>query len=429
MGQSESGARAEELSADRKALTIVALLAAWFVAVGLLVDTPAHILHGLVEIIASRDTLVTDYIGVGGMGAAFLNAGLLTLVCCFIYHRSGARVNGPAVACLFLVLGFALFGKNLLNVWCGVFGVWLYSRFSGEPFAKNINAAFFGAALAPVFSEIVFSTALPLAVSVPLGIATSTLIGFILVPVAARLFQAHQGYSLYNIGFTAGMVGAVVVALYRSYGFVSRPVFIWSTGNNGLLSAFLFASFAALAAGGVWLDRAGWRRQWMMLMREAGQAPADFIGGFGLGATLVNMAVAGSIATVYVLAVGGDLNGPVLGAILSVAGFASAGKHPRNILPVMAGVFLGSLAKPWNAHDPSMVLAALFGTNLAPIAGRFGWRWGIVAGFIHSSVVQTVGDLHAGLVLYNNGFGAGLVASVLTPVIVALRRGKEPPAS
>ncbi len=71
------------------------------------------------------------------------------------------------------------------------------------------------------------------------------------------------------------------------------------------------------------------------------------------------------------------------------------------------------------------MLAALFGTTLAPIAGRFGWHWGIVAGFEHSSVAQTVGQLHGGLVLYNNGFTAGLVAAVLLPVMLALRPAQE----
>lgn len=423
MSQSEPGHCAEDRASERRALLFIALHAAWFVAVGFLVDTPSNILQGLIRIVSSRDTLVTDYMGVGGMGAAFVNAGLLTLASCFIYFRSAARINGSAVACLFLVLGFALFGKNLLNVWFIVLGVLAYSKFKKECFAKNINTAFFGAALAPIFSEIVFSTTLPLQASLPLGIATCLLIGFILVPVSARLFQAHQGFSLYNIGFTAGIVGALVVALYRSYGFVPEPVFIWTTGNNGLLAAILFTSFVAFAVTGLCLDRGALKKQWR-LMGESGQAPADFLGEFGIGATLLNMSFTGSMATAYVLLVGGDLNGPTIGAILSVVGFSAAGKHPGNILPIMAGVFLGSLAKPWNAHDPSMVLAALFGTNLAPIAGRFGWHWGLLAGFIHSSVAQSVGDLHGGLVLYNNGFAAGLVASVVTPVIVAVQRSK-----
>jgi hypothetical protein len=121
-----------------------------------------------------------------------------------------------------------------------------------------------------------------------------------------------------------------------------------------------------------------------------------------------------------VLLIGGDLNGPVIGAILTIVGFAAYGQHPRNIAPIMAGVFLGSIAKPWSAADPGITLAALYGTTLAPIAGRFGWHWGLVAGFVHSSAAQSVGVVHGGLNLYNNGFAAGIVASVLAPVIIAL---------
>lgn len=128
----------------------------------------------------------------------------------------------------------------------------------------------------------------------------------------------------------------------------------------------------------------------------------------------------------YILAIGGDLNGPVIGAILTIVGFAAYGKHPRNILPIMLGVYLGSWAKPWGVDDPSILLAALFGTTLAPIAGRFGWHWGIVAGFLHSSVALTVGPVHAGLNLYNNGFAAGLVAAVLVPVIISIQEITKP---
>jgi hypothetical protein len=357
---------------------------------------------------------------VGGIGAACVNAGLLTLCVCLVYYRVGARMTGAAVACLLLVLGFALFGKNLLNIWGIVIGVWLFSRFKGEAFAVNINTAFFGVALAPIFSEILFSSSLTLAVSLPLAVLTSLAIGFVLAPAAAQLFKAHMGFSLYNMGFTAGLVGLLVVALYKSYGFVPDPVFIWTTGNNVLLGSFLSALFISMIAVGFWMDRAalaGMRK----VMATTGQSPTDFIALAGLGPTLANMGVCGAIGMAYILAVGGDLNGPVIGAIFTIVGFAAYGKHPRNIVPIMLGVFLGSLAKPWNADDPSILLAALFGTTLAPIAGRFGWHWGIVAGFIHSSAALTVGPIHGGLNLYNNGFAAGIVASVLVPVIIAIQ--------
>jgi hypothetical protein len=415
---------------DRVILRIVALYAAAFVVFGLAVDGPAAVARGLVTIVTTRDTLLTDYFGTGGIGAACVNAGLLTLCACFVYYKAGAKMTGAAVACLFLVLGFALFGKNLLNVWPIVAGVWLYSRFKGETFATHINTAFFGLALAPIFSEILFSTSLAPAVSVPLALATGLGIGFVLAPAAAQLFKAHMGFSLYNMGFTAGLVGTLVVALYKSYGFVPDPVFVWTTGNNLLLGGFLAVLFASMIGVGFWFDRdvpSGVRK----ILGTSGQSPTDFIALAGIGPALANMGLAGVIGAAYILAVGGELNGPVIGAIFTIVGFAAFGKHPRNIVPIMAGVFLGSLAKPWSADDPSILLAALFGTTLAPIAGRFGWHWGIVAGFVHSSAALSVGPVHAGLNLYNNGFAAGIVASVLVPVIIAIQSrtqpGREPP--
>ncbi|MCX5515289.1 DUF1576 domain-containing protein [Kaistia algarum] len=414
---------------DRGRLLLIAAGATLFLLFGLVVDGPVAAFRGLGAILMVRDTLVTDYMGVGGIGGAFLNAGLLTLIAAAIYRLSGAKIGGASIACLMLVLGFSLFGKNLLNVWFIILGVFLYSRFKREPFSAHINTAFFGAALAPIFTEILFSTTLTLPVAIPLAIATTLLIGFILVPAAAQLFKAHMGFSLYNMGFTAGIVGTLVVAIYKSYGFVPDPVFIWSRGNNLLLGVALYVFFLAVAGVAFRLDTTSLRRL-PDLLRLSGQSPTDFTGEVGIGPALLNMAITGSIGTTYVLLVGGDLNGPTIGAILTIVGFSAYGKHARNILPIMAGVVLGSLFKPWNVADPSIVLAALFGTTLAPIAGRFGWHWGLVAGFVHSSAALSVGFLHGGLNLYNNGFAAGIVAAVIAPVALAMSRreaGKEEP--
>ena len=216
-------------SSNRGVLLIVALFPLAFIAFALAVDSPRAIGEGLFSIVSSRDTLITDYIGLGGIGGAFMNAGLLTLIAIGFYVRTGAAISGASVACLFLVLGFGLFGKNLLNVWCIVLGVWLYARYQREPFAKHINAAFFGAALAPIFSEILFSSLLPLHVSLPLAMGTSLLMGFVLAPAAAHLFHTHMGFTLYNIGFVAGLIGTLTVAVFKSYGFVPVPVLFWNS--------------------------------------------------------------------------------------------------------------------------------------------------------------------------------------------------------
>ena len=53
------------------------------------------------------------------------------------------------------------------------------------------------------------------------------------------------------------------------------------------------------------------------------------------------MSLTGTIGLAYVLMVGGDLNGPVIGAIFTIVGFAAYGKHPRNIVPIMIGCVFG----------------------------------------------------------------------------------------
>ena len=93
---------------------------------------PAGVVSGLPKILLARDTLITDYIEIGGIGAACVNAGLLTFVTVAIYRLSGAAIGGGAMAAMLLVLGFGLFGKNLLNVWPIIGGVWFYSRYKGD---------------------------------------------------------------------------------------------------------------------------------------------------------------------------------------------------------------------------------------------------------------------------------------------------------
>jgi hypothetical protein len=210
--------------------------------------------------------------------------------------------------------------------------------------------------------------------------------------------------------------------MYKAFGYVPDPVFIWTNGANRLLATFLGLVFASMVVVGWAFDRSALERL-AIILKTSGRSPTDFIALAGCGATLANMGLAGAVGVIYVLATGGDLNGPSIGAILTIVGFAAFGKHPRNIAPVMVGVFLGALARSASPADPSLTLAALFGTTLAPIAGRFGFGWGIVAGFVHSAAALTVGPLHAGLNLYNNGFAAGIVAAFLVPVIVALRAG------
>ena len=413
----------KELSDNSKFL-ILAAYAFSLILFGFWSSSPQEIALGLQKIITSPDTLITDYIGVGGLGATLVNSGTLTLIFIFIFYRLKIAPTGFMVACLFTVAGCAFFGKNLFNVWFVVAGVFLYGKYHHKPFKDLAYAAFFGTALAPVVTEIIFSTDSVPWVKVPLGIGISLAIGFILPPVSANLLKVHQGFSLYNMGFTAGIVGTIVVSLLNSYGIVPVPQMIWTRGNNLILGSYLGLMFLSMLMVGIHLTSNPLekiRRIWA----SSGQLVTDFVIIEGFGASLINMGINGLIATLYILVVKGDLNGPTVGGILTIVGFSAFGKHPKNIIPIFLGVYLGTFGKHWNANDPSLQLAALFGTTLAPIAGKYGWSWGIIAGFIHSSAAQSVGVLHGGLNLYNNGFAAGIVATTLVPVIQSFEKIRQ----
>jgi hypothetical protein len=79
----------------------------------------------------------------------------------------------------------------------------------------------------------------------------------------------------------------------------------------------------------------------------------------------------------------------------------------------MAGVFFGTKIKIWDTSDPGAILAGLFCTTLAPIAGTFGPVFGFLAGYLHLELVMQICELHGGVSLYNNGFAGGIIAAVM----------------
>lgn len=68
------------------------------------------------------------------------------------------------------------------------------------------------------------------------------------------------------------------------------------------------------------------------------------------------------------------------------------------------------------------LVAALFVTTIAPLAGSYGFLTGVLAGFVHLSLVHFTGSLHGGLNLYNNGFTGGLVATVIVGVMKGYKK-------
>ena len=396
------------------------------IILGFIMDTPANILSGLYRIVTMQDLLITDYVYIAGAGAALVNAGIVTMISVCIIKFSGDPFNGFTIVEMGLMAGFSLFGKNCLNIWPIILGTWLYAKYQREPFSKYASVALLATALSPMVSYMALGS---IHASLPLGLLTGILIGFILPSLSAYTYKIQNGMNLYNMGFACGLFAMMVVPILTAFGDKPDSVLYWATHYNDvfiIVMGVLCTSMILMGFYGTgvppWAVWAGYRR----LLTTTGRAPSDYLRMFGAGPVLINIGVNGILGIIYVLAVGGELNGPTVGGIFTIMGFSAFGKHAFNIIPVMIGVALGAYGMHYTPDYPALQLAGLFGTTLAPIAGHFGWLPGILAGFIHSALVLQTGGPVAGLNLYNNGFSGGLIAIVLYPTITAIWKRRRP---
>ena len=389
-------------------------------------DTPGNIWTGMQRIILMEDSLITDYIELAGIGAAFVNSALVILASLLILWLVQDPLNGYTIVTLGLMGGFSLFGKNIFNIWPIILGSFLYARFRREPFVKYSNVSLLATSLSPVVSFVCFSGDWTSFIT---GILLGVCIGFVLPSLSAYTYRIQNGMNLYNMGFACGLVAMIMVPVMSSMGHAPTTAYYWAKGYNTTLGIFMAGLCLIFIIAGLffcnrppWAAWAGYRH----LLKATGRAPSDFLRTYGAAPVLINMGVNGLIGVVYILAIGGDLNGPTLGGIFTIIGFSAYGKHWRNITPVMLGVLIGGLTMQWNINDSSVQLAGLFCTTLAPISGYFGWPFGVLAGFLHASVVLHAGTPVEGIILYNNGYSGGLVAIVLYPVITAVVRHRRP---
>ncbi len=405
-----------EKIAGKEIQCFVVISIALFWLAAFLVDTPTEILKGMIRIVTSRDALITDYFEMGGYGAAFFNAGVVLLMGYLLLVGEKASFTGFTMAALYMNAGFAFFGKNPLNVWPILVGTILYSRFQHTRLSRYIYTALFGTCLAPFVTELVYILPFSVWINRVLAIATGILIGFILPPLSVHTASMHMGYNLFNVGFSAGILAFVIVCVLRSFGIETESTLIWREGVPPVLAVACYGYFLLAVVYGLFLN-GGKAKGLVKIMRHPGRAVADFVLMDGVGTTFVNMGIVGMTALTYILLIGGDLSGPVIGAILTVFGFAGFGVHLRNYIPVLLGVFLSTFINVFEATTPSIQLAAVFSMGVVPIAGQFGPIAGIFAGILHVAIVTCTNDMYGGLNLYNNGFSCGWVAIIMIPFL------------
>ncbi|MCM1539944.1 MAG: DUF1576 domain-containing protein [Blautia sp.] len=385
-------------------------------AAAFLCDSPADILEGMGKILTSRSVLITDYFVVGGMGASFLNASLVLTLGIILVLAEKIPFSGPTMAALFMNAGYGLWGKNPMTVIPIVFGIQIYCRIHHIKMSRHIYTTLYGTCLAPFVTEIYFLLHLPVWVRFLAAVLLGILIGFLLPPLSMHTASMHMGYNLFNVGFSAGILAFVAMCVMNSLGITSETVLLWQTGRPIGIVAGLYLWFVIVFLIGFFTGGRRWDGLKKIFSRP-GRAVTDFVLMDGASPTMMNMGLVGIICTTYILLIGGDFSGPVVGAILMAFGFSAFGAHVKNYLPVLAGVYLFTFVSQYDHTTPGIQLAAIFAVGLSPIAGQFGIAAGILAGILHSAVTMCTARFYGGLNLYNNGFSAGWVAIFMIPML------------
>lgn len=390
----------------------------------LLTTNIGELIEGLKLIFKANDILLTDYLALVGVGPTLINAALVLLINLWLLKKLDLKPNGIIISALFLLAGFSFMGKNIFNIWPFYFGGFLYSRYHNIPYKNVVIIDMFSTAFSPISSLIAELMSDHFMLVIVVTAIVGGFIGFIMPTISSHMVTFHSGYNLYNMGTAAGFVGMLVYSVLD----VSKiPI----ENNNLLLQRNDLGLIVFLAAYSLILIILGYRinnksfKGYRNVLKHTGRLVTDIMKHDGFGLSIMNMGILGLLSMSFVIVVGGVFNGPTIAAILTVIGFGSFGKHPRNVWPIVLGVCLGWVLFGIDQPISILVISALFGTTLAPVAGEFGALWGILAGMLHMTLVINIGVMHGGLILYNNGLSGGIVAAVVIPMIDAFKKEKK----
>ena len=394
-----------------------------FLVLSLTLEPISVMFNGYLKILTSPSILLTDYVYVGGISATLFNVFTILLLNIFIIRMLKQKISGPIFCGLYMIAGFAFFGKNVLNTLPIYLGIFLYSRFKHVPYRTLILSVLFSTGISPVVSYTIFGLGLPWFVGVPLGLVVGIIVGFIIPAVAVHTITFHEGYNLYNTGFALGVISVFVYALYTTIGFDVKTVALYDDTNNIALLCILIG-ISLFSIINAFIINPKVLRRYKRLIKTTGRMMSDYVRDFGKESVLFNFGLLGLVSTLLLVIFNIPINGILFGTILATIGTTSYGLHIKNVYPVWIGCALaialkkilgGTVALDMNL-DIGLVIAFFFASCLAPIAGKYGIIWGIVAGFMHICINPLSLTFQGGFDLYNNGFTAGFVAAILSVV-------------
>ncbi|MBC7240781.1 MAG: DUF1576 domain-containing protein, partial [Chloroflexi bacterium] len=154
------------------------------------------------------------------------------------------------------MIGFAFFGKNLLNTLPILFGCYLFSFLSRRHFSELVAVSMFTTALSPVVSLLIFDWHIRFEVAILVGV----MVGLVVPALARHLHFLHLGYNLYSTGFAAGIVGAVVASVIQGMGRPIDLLTVWTENKSNSPDIILLLLLSSLIVMGTLGERNAWRK-------------------------------------------------------------------------------------------------------------------------------------------------------------------------
>lgn len=397
------------------------ILALIMIILAFIFNTPKEIFVGYKNILLSSSILTTDYIAIGTLGGALVNAASILILNLVILRLLNLRMSGLIYAALYMILGFSFFGKNILNSLPIYIGIYLYAFLNKIPVKNLVISLLFSSGISPLVSYLIFGFDLAYYISIPLGIGAGIVAGLMVPAISSHTIKFHQGYNLFNVGFSLGIISLAFNGVLRAFNLRASEISILSNDHNLFLYLFVAILALVLLIAGIILNPKSFK---MIpdLYKRSGRLVSDYIRDYGVSIVMINQASLLTFEILICLIFKIKPNGAIFGTILAVSGFAGAGLHLKNTSFVMLGAILMCLITKTNITSTSIIIGILFSAGVAPIAGRYGIVAGIIAGMLHIAILPLCRSFQGGYDLYNNGFCAGFVACILIAIIEAFKK-------
>lgn len=397
------------------------ILALIMIILAFIFNTPKEIFVGYKNILLSSSILTTDYIAIGTLGGALVNAASILILNLVILRLLNLRMSGLIYAALYMILGFSFFGKNILNSLPIYIGIYLYAFLNKIPVKNLVISLLFSSGISPLVSYLIFGFDLAYYISIPLGIGAGIVAGLMVPAISSHTIKFHQGYNLFNVGFSLGIISLAFNGVLRAFNLRASEISILSNDHNLFLYLFVAILALVLLIAGIILNPKSFK---MIpdLYKRSGRLVSDYIRDYGVSIVMINQASLLTFEILICLIFKIELNGAIFGTILAVSGFAGAGLHLKNTSFVMLGAILMCLITKTNITSTSIIIGILFSAGVAPIAGKYGIVAGIIAGMLHIAILPLCRSFQGGYDLYNNGFCAGFVACILIAIIEAFKK-------